>query len=114
MRITTNCLYGFHISVELLFYAPVRPPVDLSVIFLWIMAVGTVVCASVWSEIAASEETNERYNELSPKVNVHSYFLQVCPQVAGIFLPVFLFLFSLFFSCLCDVEFLAPLTSLQK
>jgi hypothetical protein len=25
-----------------------------------------------------------------------------------------LFLFSLFFSCLCDVEFLAPLTSLQK
>ncbi|KAL9397610.1 hypothetical protein Peur_011863 [Populus x canadensis] len=63
-------------KVELLFYAPVRPPVDLSVIFLWIMAVGTVVCASVWSEIAASEETNERYNELSPKVNVHSYFLQ--------------------------------------
>jgi hypothetical protein len=79
------------------------------------MAVGTVVCASVWSEIAASEETNERYNELSPKVNVHSYFLRVCPQVAGIFLPVFLFIFSLFFfSCLCDVEFLAPLTSLQK
>ncbi|KAJ7008652.1 hypothetical protein NC653_007343 [Populus alba x Populus x berolinensis] len=63
-------------KVELLFYAPARPPVDLSVIFLWIMAVGTVVCASVWSEIAASEETNERYNELSPKVNVHSYFLQ--------------------------------------
>ncbi|KAJ6334167.1 hypothetical protein OIU78_011136, partial [Salix suchowensis] len=54
-------------KVELLFYAPVRPPVDFSVIFLWIMAVGTVVCASVWSEIATSEETNERYNELSPK-----------------------------------------------
>uniref|UniRef100_A0A6N2MY57 PA domain-containing protein n=1 Tax=Salix viminalis TaxID=40686 RepID=A0A6N2MY57_SALVM len=54
-------------KVELLFYAPVRPPVDFSVIFLWIMAVGTVVCASVWSEIANSEETNERYNELSPK-----------------------------------------------
>ncbi|KAF9688316.1 hypothetical protein SADUNF_Sadunf02G0184800 [Salix dunnii] len=54
-------------KVELLFYAPVRPPVDLSVIFLWIMAVGTVVCASVWSEIATSEEINERYNELSPK-----------------------------------------------
>ncbi|KAJ6710811.1 SIGNAL PEPTIDE PEPTIDASE-LIKE 5, partial [Salix koriyanagi] len=47
-------------KVELLFYAPVRPPVDFSVIFLWIMAVGTVVCASVWSEIANSEETNER------------------------------------------------------
>lgn len=113
MRITTNCLYGFHISVELLFYAPVRPPVDLSVIFLWIMAVGTVVCASVWSEIAASEETNERYNELSPKVNVHSYFLQVCPQVSGIFLPVF-FSLLFFFPCLCDAECLARLTSLQK
>ncbi|CAK7348938.1 unnamed protein product [Dovyalis caffra] len=54
-------------KVELLFYAPVRPPVDLSVIFLWMMAVGTVVCASLWSEIAASEENEERYNELSPK-----------------------------------------------
>ncbi|KAJ6880314.1 hypothetical protein NC652_033600 [Populus alba x Populus x berolinensis] len=54
-------------KVELLFYAPVRPPMDLSVIFLWMMAVGTVVCASLWSEIAASKEAEERYNELSPK-----------------------------------------------
>ena len=114
MCYASNCLLGFHISVELLFYAPVRPPVDLSVIFLWIMAVGTVVCASVWSEIATSEETNERYNELSPKVNVHSYLcpLQVFPQVADIFL--FFFVSLSIFSCLCDVEFLARLTSLQK
>ncbi|KAG5231935.1 signal peptide peptidase [Salix suchowensis] len=45
----------------------VRPPVDLSVIFLWMMAVGTVVCASLWSEISGPEEAGERYNELSPK-----------------------------------------------
>uniref|UniRef100_A0A6N2M9J3 PA domain-containing protein n=1 Tax=Salix viminalis TaxID=40686 RepID=A0A6N2M9J3_SALVM len=54
-------------KVDLLLYAPVRPPVDLSVIFLWMMAVGTVVCASLWSEISGPEEAGERYNELSPK-----------------------------------------------
>jgi hypothetical protein len=100
----------FHNTVELLFYAPVRPPMDLSVIFLWMMAVGTVVCASLWSEIAASEEAEERYNELSPKVNMHSYLcLQVYTQVVGIFIP---FLCSSF-PCLWD-GFLAGLPSLQK
>ncbi|KAJ6674727.1 SIGNAL PEPTIDE PEPTIDASE-LIKE 5 [Salix viminalis] len=83
-------------KVDLLLYAPVRPPVDLSVIFLWMMAVGTVVCASLWSEISGPEEAGERYNELSPKVNVHSYFcLQVYTQVLGIFIP-FALLFSVY------------------
>ncbi|KAK3017180.1 hypothetical protein RJ639_007123 [Escallonia herrerae] len=31
------------------------------------MAVGTIVCASVWSASTASEQSDERYNELSPK-----------------------------------------------
>ncbi|KAL7081470.1 hypothetical protein ACP275_14G041600 [Erythranthe tilingii] len=31
------------------------------------MAVGTVVTASLWSEITGSENSDERYNELSPK-----------------------------------------------
>lgn len=61
----TNCLL---IVVELLFYAPVRPVVEFSVVFLWLMSVGTVACASLWSEITASEQIEERYNELSPKV----------------------------------------------
>uniref|UniRef100_A0A2P2ILY0 Signal peptide peptidase-like 3 isoform X2 n=1 Tax=Rhizophora mucronata TaxID=61149 RepID=A0A2P2ILY0_RHIMU len=54
-------------KVELLLYAPERPTVDFSVILLWIMAVGTVACASLWSELTAPKETDERYNELSPK-----------------------------------------------
>ncbi|CAK9313748.1 unnamed protein product [Citrullus colocynthis] len=52
--------------VKLLLYAPKRPVVDFSVVFLWMMAVGTVACATLWSEITA-EQTEERYNELSPK-----------------------------------------------
>lgn len=52
--------------VEILLYAPKRPVVDFSVVFLWMMAVGTVACATLWSEITAVQ-TEERYNELSPK-----------------------------------------------
>ncbi|XP_044499210.1 signal peptide peptidase-like 2 isoform X1 [Mangifera indica] len=52
--------------VELLLYAPNRPDIDFSVILLWIMAVGTIIVASLWSEIT-NEHTDERYNEISPK-----------------------------------------------
>ncbi|CAA0819893.1 Signal peptide peptidase-like 3 [Striga hermonthica] len=54
-------------KVELLLYSPERPILDYSVIFLWMMSVGTVVMASLWSEITGSEQSDERYNELSPK-----------------------------------------------
>lgn len=54
-------------KVEILLYSPNRPVVDYSVVFLWLMAVGTIVCASLWSEFVACEQTDERYNELSPK-----------------------------------------------
>ncbi|XP_057957928.1 signal peptide peptidase-like 2 isoform X2 [Malania oleifera] len=53
--------------VELLLYAPNRPVVDYSVVFLWLMAVGTIVSASLWSDFIACEQNDERYNELSPK-----------------------------------------------
>ncbi|XP_034685455.1 signal peptide peptidase-like 2 [Vitis riparia] len=56
-------------KVELLLYAPTRPVVDSAVVFLWMMAVGTVVCASLWSEYIACEQNDERYNELSPKAS---------------------------------------------
>ncbi|XP_015581181.1 signal peptide peptidase-like 3 [Ricinus communis] len=56
-------------KVEIKLYAPNRPVVDYSVIFIWLMAVGTVTCATLWSEFTAPEETDERYNELSPKEN---------------------------------------------
>ncbi|GAB4857146.1 Signal peptide peptidase-like 3 [Ancistrocladus abbreviatus] len=51
--------------VELLLYAPKRLPADFSVIFLWMMAVGTVVTASLWSDLVACEQNDEQYNELS-------------------------------------------------
>ena len=54
--------------VEVLLYAPTRPVVDSAVVFLWMMAVGTVVCAALWPEYIACEQNDERYNELSPKV----------------------------------------------
>ncbi|KAH6836247.1 SIGNAL PEPTIDE PEPTIDASE-LIKE 3 [Perilla frutescens var. hirtella] len=54
-------------KVELLIYSPNRPVVDYSVIFLWMMSVGTVVTATLWSDIVGSEEHDDSNNELSPK-----------------------------------------------
>lgn len=56
-------------AVELLLYAPKRPVVDFSVAFLWMMVVGTILCASCWSQLTAPQQADERYNELSPKVS---------------------------------------------
>ncbi|XP_031120745.1 signal peptide peptidase-like 5 isoform X1 [Ipomoea triloba] len=52
-------------KVELLLYAPERPIVDYSVIFLWLMSVGTVFCASIWPKITASKASDDY--QLSPK-----------------------------------------------
>lgn len=38
---------------------------------LWLMAVGTLTCASLWADFTSTEETDERYNELTPKVFEH-------------------------------------------
>ncbi|QHO09660.1 Signal peptide peptidase-like [Arachis hypogaea] len=53
--------------VEILLYAPPRPLVDFSVTFLWLMSVGTIVCGSLWSDLTAPNQSDERYNELCPK-----------------------------------------------
>lgn len=54
--------------MELLLYSPKRPVVDYSVVFLWLMAVGTIIVASFWSKITAPEKSDENYNELAEKV----------------------------------------------
>ncbi|OQU81829.1 signal peptide peptidase-like 2 isoform X1 [Sorghum bicolor] len=54
-------------SVEVQLYSPNRPTVDLSACFLWIMAVGTIVCASLWTEFVTCEQVDERYNQLTRK-----------------------------------------------
>jgi signal peptide peptidase-like protein 2B len=53
--------------VEVQLYSPNRPVVDLSACFLWIMAIGTIVCASLWTEFVACEQVDERYNQLTRK-----------------------------------------------
>ncbi|GJW64949.1 signal peptide peptidase-like protein 3 [Tanacetum coccineum] len=55
-------------TVEILVYAPESPLIDPGAAFLWLMAVATIVCASLWSEITKSEESSG-YDELSPKPN---------------------------------------------
>ncbi|KAJ4766166.1 signal peptide peptidase [Rhynchospora pubera] len=65
--------------VEILLYSPYRPIVDSSAVFLWIMAVGTIVCASLWAEWVACEQLDEQYNQLTHKhdgANTASYARQ--------------------------------------
>lgn len=54
-------------KVEVLLYSPNRPVVDISEIFMWLMAVGTIVCASLWAEFIECEQVDERYNQLTRK-----------------------------------------------
>ncbi|KAD7477672.1 hypothetical protein R6Q59_007417 [Mikania micrantha] len=56
-------------KVELLVYAPESPIIDPGAACLWLMAVTTVVCASLWPDITKSGATNGNYDELSPKPN---------------------------------------------
>lgn len=53
-------------AVEIMFYSPDRPILDYSAMFLWMMAVGTIFCASFWSEFTTSKESN--FNQQSPEV----------------------------------------------
>ncbi|KAF7826062.1 signal peptide peptidase-like 4 [Senna tora] len=46
------------VSVQL--YSPLRPVVDVAEVFLWLMAVGTILCASYWSAWSAREEAIEQ------------------------------------------------------
>ncbi|KAL0654722.1 hypothetical protein Bca4012_097413 [Brassica carinata] len=42
--------------VTLQLYSPKRPAVDVAEVFLWLMAVGTILCASYWSAWTSREE----------------------------------------------------------
>ncbi|XP_043720078.1 signal peptide peptidase-like 2 [Telopea speciosissima] len=42
-------------SVSVQLYSPERPLVDIAEVFLWLMAVGTILCASYWSAWSARE-----------------------------------------------------------
>ncbi|KAJ7567792.1 hypothetical protein O6H91_01G007200 [Diphasiastrum complanatum] len=50
--------------VKVLLYSPRRPMVDVAEVFLWLMAVGTILCASLWSAWSAKEAAMESYRKL--------------------------------------------------
>ncbi|XP_043711871.1 signal peptide peptidase-like 2 [Telopea speciosissima] len=54
-------------KVELLLYSPDSPNVDWSQVCLWMMAVGTVILASIWSDFIAYDKNDDPYNRLTPK-----------------------------------------------
>nr|KJB52138.1 hypothetical protein B456_008G247500 [Gossypium raimondii] len=47
-------------SVSVQLYSPTRPLVDIAEVFLWLMAVGTILCASYWSAWSAREAAIEQ------------------------------------------------------
>jgi len=50
---------GFPFSVTVQLYSPRRPAVDVAEVFLWLMAVGIILCASYWSAWNAREAAIE-------------------------------------------------------
>ncbi|CAN1300662.1 Signal peptide peptidase-like 2 [Linum perenne] len=56
-----NCVHSirFISAVSVQMYSPERPLIDLAEAFLWLMAVGTVFCASYWSARSAKESSIE-------------------------------------------------------
>lgn len=65
--LTLRSLLVSEASVQVLLFSPVRPLADWAEMFLWIMAVGTIACASYWSVQSIKMEANERYKELDEK-----------------------------------------------
>ncbi|KAL8062710.1 hypothetical protein ABFX02_02G165500 [Erythranthe guttata] len=47
-------------NVSIQIYSPQRPEVDVAEVFLWLMAVGTILCASYWSAWSAREAAIEQ------------------------------------------------------
>ncbi|KAL5747509.1 hypothetical protein ACOSP7_024511 [Xanthoceras sorbifolium] len=58
---------GSTVSVQL--YSPRRPLVDVAEVFLWLMAVGTILCASYWSAWSAREAAIEQDKLLKDAVD---------------------------------------------
>ncbi|XP_047075192.1 signal peptide peptidase-like 2 isoform X2 [Lolium rigidum] len=66
--------------VELQLYSPIRPVVELSAGFLLIMAVGTIVCSSLWSEFVACEQVDEHCNQLT-RQGMHSCLVTIFSRI---------------------------------
>ncbi|KAK4476590.1 hypothetical protein RD792_015747 [Penstemon davidsonii] len=53
-----NMKNSSHVSIQM--YSPQRPLVDVAEVFLWLMAVGTILCSSYWSAYSAREAAIEQ------------------------------------------------------
>ncbi|KAH6756446.1 SIGNAL PEPTIDE PEPTIDASE-LIKE 4 [Perilla frutescens var. hirtella] len=58
-----------HVSIQI--YSPKRPLVDVAEVFLWLMAVGTILCASYWSAWSAREAATEQDKLLKDGLDEH-------------------------------------------
>ncbi|KAH9775485.1 Signal peptide peptidase-like 2 [Citrus sinensis] len=56
-------------SVSVQLYSPRRPVVDVAEVFLWLMAVGTILCASYWSAWSARDTAIEQEKLLKDAVD---------------------------------------------
>ncbi|XP_010525681.1 PREDICTED: signal peptide peptidase-like 3 isoform X2 [Tarenaya hassleriana] len=83
-------------TVELLLYAPNRPAVDFTAVLLLLMAVGTVVIASSWSELTNSEQ--ESSSTGTDKDDLEKEILDISATGAVFFIvTASIFLLLLFF-----------------
>lgn len=57
-------------SVSVQLYSPQRPLVDVAEVFLWLMAVGTILAASYWSAWSAREVAIEQDKLLKVKLGI--------------------------------------------
>lgn len=106
---------GSSVSVQL--YSPKRPVVDIAEVFLWIMAVGTILCASYWSAWSAREALIEHEKLLKDDpaqlsnvssggvVNISTTSAVLFVVVASCFLVVLYKLMSFWFITLLVVLF---------
>ncbi|XP_060180268.1 signal peptide peptidase-like 5 [Lycium barbarum] len=53
---TFGKLISDRIKVSVMLYSPDRPVVDYSVSFIWLMAVGTIICAAFWKKFTQSKD----------------------------------------------------------
>lgn len=69
-------------SVFVQLYSPLRPLVDIAEVFLWLMAVGTILCASYWSAWTAREAALEQEKLL--KVTFAAQGQYLCKIIGGL------------------------------
>ncbi|XP_062208703.1 signal peptide peptidase-like 3 [Phragmites australis] len=84
-------------KVDILMYAPEKPSFDGAIPFLWMMAVGTVACASVWTVVVVGEEPRKNAPSLGGEEDPESEIVELKTKTALVFIVtsslVLLFLF---------------------